>query len=427
MTTESSAVVMHLLVVEDNPDDALLVEEYLDLSPMVDCTLHRATRLAEATEWLSENRVDAVLLDLGLPDSTGIETVRRFFAEAGQWPTIVLTGQDDLDTGVEAIQLGAQDYLVKGRLDPDLLGRVMLYASERNRIQEELRLLAAAFESSHAIFITNRKGVIKRVNPAFEELTGYPADEAIGKTPRLLKSGEQDEAFYDAMWESLQREGQWSGEVWNRRKDGTIYPQWESITALFDGRGRITHYVAVFHDISHQKEMEAALERRATHDTLTDLLNRRKLDDLLATEVARHARDGQPLAVLLLDIDHFKAYNDTHGHQVGDRVLCSVAEVLNARMRVTDQPGRWGGEEFLAILPNTDADGAWTLAEEIRSALADMSPVVEGAGSITISAGVATLADGETPDGLVKRVDDALYRAKEEGRNRVILADPPAD
>ncbi|MFO8155765.1 MAG: response regulator, partial [Thiohalospira sp.] len=124
---EKPAAVMHLLVVEDNPDDADLVEAYLDLSPVVDCTLHRVVRLAEAVEWLAENRVDAVLLDLGLPDSNGIETVRRFFREAGQWPLIVLTGHDDTDVDTEVIQLGAQDYLVKGRLDPVLLGRVMLY------------------------------------------------------------------------------------------------------------------------------------------------------------------------------------------------------------------------------------------------------------------------------------------------------------
>lgn len=426
MMQDPSASVMHLLVVEDNPDDALLIEEYLDLSPVVDCTLHRASRLSEAVEWLAGHNVDAVLLDLGLPDSSGIDTVRRFFHEAGQWPLIVLTGHDDLNTGVEAIQLGAQDYLVKGHLDSDLLGRVMLYAWERSRVQEELRLLAAAFESSDAIFITNRKGIIQRVNPAFEELTGFPAREAVGDTPRLLKSGEHDESFYDAMWQSLQQTGQWRGEVWNRRKDGTIYPQWESITALFNGHGKISNFVAVFHDISHQKEMEAALERRATHDTLTNILNRRKLDDLLDDEVIRHERDELPLGLLILDIDHFKDFNDTHGHQVGDQVLCAVARVLGDRLRATDKLGRWGGEEFLAILPNTDQEGGWTLAEELRQALADMAPVVEGTNTVTISAGLAILAAGETPEDFLKRADDALYRAKEEGRNRVLSADPPA-
>ncbi|MGM0477531.1 MAG: GGDEF domain-containing response regulator [Pseudomonadota bacterium] len=421
MTQDRPSARMHLLVVEDNPDDALLIEEYLDLSPVVDCTLHRVVRLAEAVEWLAENRVDAVLLDLGLPDSNGIETVRRFFREAGQWPLIVLTGHDDTDVGIEAIQLGAQDYLVKGRLDPDLLGRVMLYSWERNQVQSELRLLAAAFESAHAIFITNHAGLIERVNPAFEAVTGYSAKEAIGQTPALLKSGHHDPEFYRRMWRALEQDGQWSGEVWNRRRDGSVFPEWESITALRDEKGEVTHYVAIFHDITHQKELEAQLERRATHDTLTDILNRRKLDEHLAHEVARHHRDHQPLALVILDIDHFKRFNDTHGHQLGDRVLIEVVNRVGGRLRATDVFGRWGGEEFLAILPDTDLKGAAALAEELREYVAS-TPMEEGVAGVTISLGVATLEDDDSAEELLKRADDALYQAKEEGRDRIIIA-----
>ncbi|MFP4606705.1 MAG: diguanylate cyclase [Thiohalospira sp.] len=416
---------LRLLLVEDNPADAELVAEYLELAEALEVETRRAARLEAAIEAGRQGLVDAVLLDLGLPDSSGLATVERFLAEVEEVPVIVLTGQADADTGVAAIQLGAQDYLLKDQLDPDLLGRVVRYARERVRVQEEQRLLAAAFESAHAIIITDADGIIQRVNPAFGAVTGYPAEEVIGCTPAVLQSGCHDTAFYASMWQSLERQGWWSGEVWNRRRDGTLYPQWESITALHDRRGEVTHYVAVFHDISEQKRLEQALSEQATHDRLTGLLNRGRMEELLADEHERLRRAGGTSALLLLDIDHFKAVNDTYGHPTGDAILRTLAECLIGRVRQVDRVSRWGGEEFVLLLPETDADGAETLAEDLRRTVAALEvPPVPG---ITLSIGVAALDPGEPLDPTLQRLDDALYAAKAGGRDQVSRAGPPGE
>lgn len=419
----SEPATLRLLLVEDNPSDAELVAEYLDLAEALEVEIQRAARLEAAIEATRHGLVDAVLLDLGLPDSTGLATVERFLAEIGEVPVIVLTGEADVDTGVAAIQLGAQDYLLKDQLDPELLGRVVRYARERARAQEEQRLLAAAFESAHAIIITDAQGIIQRVNPAFEAVTGYPAGEVIGCTPAVLQSGCHDTAFYAGMWSALHDRGWWSGEVWNRRRDGTVYPQWESITALHDRRGAVTHYVAVFHDISEQKRLEEALAEQATHDRLTGLFNRARLEELLEYEHERIQRSGGSCAVVLLDIDHFKVVNDTYGHPAGDAVLRALADCLNEQLRRVDQAGRWGGEEFLLLLPDTDTAGASTLADRLRTAVRNLE--LPPVGSITISAGVAHLAPEESVPATLQRLDNALYAAKAAGRDRISNACPP--
>jgi len=418
--TPAESSPLRLLLVEDNPSDAELVAEYLDLAEGLEVELERAARLEAAIEATRGGLVDAVLLDLGLPDSSGLATVERFLAEVEEVPIIVLTGQEDMETGVAAIQLGAQDYLTKNQLQPELLGRVVRYARERVRTHEEQRLLAAAFESAHAIIITDAEGTIQRVNPAFEAVTGYAADEVIGCTPAVLQSGYHDTAFYADMWSTLECQGWWSGEVWNRRRDGTVYPQWESITALHDRRGAVTHYVAVFHDISEQKRLEQALAEQATHDRLTGLINRARLEELLEYEHERIQRSGHGCSVVLLDIDHFKVVNDTYGHPAGDAVLRALADCLLQQPRRVDQVGRWGGEEFLLLLPDTDLAGAKTLADRLRQAANAMElPMV---GPITISVGIARLAPEEPVATTLQRLDDALYAAKAGGRNQVACA-----
>ena len=419
-STESTA--LRLLLVEDNAADADLVGEYLDLAEGLEVEIERVARLEAAIEATRGGLVDTVLLDLGLPDSAGLATVERFLSEVGEVPVIVLTGQEDINTGVSAIQLGAQDYLVKNQLQPELLARVVRYARERLRAQEEKRLLAAAFESAHAIIITDADGTIQRVNPAFEAVTGYPAGEVVGCTPAVLQSGCHDAAFYAGMWSALGEQGWWSGEVWNRRRDGSVYPQWESITALHDRRGAVTHYVAVFHDISEQKRLEEALAQQATHDRLTGLFNRARLEELLEYEHERIRRSGGGCALVLLDIDHFKVVNDTHGHPAGDAVLRALADCLSRELRRVDQAGRWGGEEFLLLLPDTDPAGSATLANRLRRAVRALEgPPV---GPITVSAGIAHLAPEESVAATLQRLDDALYAAKAAGRDQVSTACP---
>ncbi|MFP4606473.1 MAG: diguanylate cyclase [Thiohalospira sp.] len=413
----AAARAYRVLLVEDSPADAELVSDLLEESREPALELTRVDRLAAALQILGQQAFDAVLLDLGLPDSQGLSTLRRFQEETGPVAVVVLTGQEDAELGTRAIQLGAQDFLPKADLTPGLIGRTVRYAIERQRSAAELRLMAAAFESGQAILITDVQGRIQRVNDAFTRITGYTEAEVVGQNPNILQSGEHDRAFYERLWGELRVHDHWEGEIWNQRKNGQIYPEWESITAVRNEWGQVEHYVAVFHDISRQKRLEAELEREASTDRLTGACNRLRFDTELEDALARFQRYGTETALVMFDMDHFKWFNDTRGHDAGDRVLREVTDRVAANIRETDTLARWGGEEFILILPETSAEGARDLAERLRRAVGD-TPVAD-AGHVTISLGVTTMGAGDDADSLLKRLDNALYRAKERGRNTV--------
>ncbi len=292
---------------------------------------------------------------------------------------------------------------------------------ERVRMERELRQLARAFEISQGIMITDPNGVIERVNPAFTAITGYSADEAVGRVPReLLNSGAQDEAFYHQLFDQLLLQGHWDGELCNRHRDGHTFPVWESISTVRGAGGELENFVSVFRDISEQKALQAELELAANHDGLTGLYNRSRFDRILRDELTRQQRYGPSPSLVMFDVDHFKAVNDTHGHDVGDRVLVELTRRVDDCVRASDTLGRWGGEEFLILLPETAGDAAAAMAERIRARV-ESEPFPE-VGTVTVSLGVATAGLRPTADELVKRADDALYQAKREGRNRVCVA-----
>ncbi|WP_018648978.1 MULTISPECIES: PAS domain S-box protein [unclassified Thioalkalivibrio] len=293
--------------------------------------------------------------------------------------------------------------------------------TEQYHLEQEQRLLAATFESSQAIFITDVEGTIQRVNATFTQLTGYTEEEAVGANPRILNSGRQDRDFYQEMFRTVRETGHWQGEIWNRRKNGEIFPLHEVVTAIHDDQGEIEYYIAMFHDITRQKELEAALEHQAFYDPLTDAANRGYFETLLDQEARRAQRYAHPCSLLLLDIDHFKRINDTFGHEVGDEVLRFLVHALKGRLREADVLGRWGGEEFVVLLPGTDAERGQHVAEQLREQVtATAFPCV---GLVTISLGVAECRPGESIRDWVKRADEAMYVAKKGGRNRVVRLD----
>jgi len=293
--------------------------------------------------------------------------------------------------------------------------------SDYERLEADQRLLARVFESSQAIMITDANEIIERVNPAFTRITGYSPEQAIGRTPRILKSGRHGSAFYAGIFQALRQEGHWEGEVWNRRANGEIFPVWQTISRVQDDSGQVTqHYIALFRDISEQKRLEAELEYQATFDRLTGAYNRQGTESYLERELERSRRHDHAMSLAMLDVDLFKEVNDRHGHDVGDRVLKGVIRRTLETVRETDLVGRWGGEEFLLVLPETDAEAAARLAERVRRTVGEEA--YEGVGRISVSLGVAELAPGETIEALVKRADEALYRAKQGGRDRVDMA-----
>ena len=292
--------------------------------------------------------------------------------------------------------------------------------TERKQAEEKLHLSAIVFENTtEGVMITDDTSRIISVNKAFTEITGYGQDELIGMTPNALKSGRHDEEFFAAMWNIIRDTGRWQGEVWNRRKNGDIYPEWLNISEVKDERGHITHYVGVFSDISAMKESESKLDHLAHHDPLTGLPNRLLLNARMEHSLTRARRNNSLLAVLFLDLDRFKNINDTLGHPIGDLLLQEVAHRLTGCVREEDTVTRLGGDEFTLLLEDLhDSRFASDVAQKILVALADRFILQGHEVFITCSIGISLFpSDGDNVTALLKNADSALYRAKEQGRN----------
>ena len=314
----------------------------------------------------------------------------------------------------------------------DILYIVILRdVSERKRAEGELRIAAAAFEAQEGMIVTNAEGLILRVNRAFTDITGYYAGDVVGHTPRLLKSGHHDAAFYAAMWDSVQRLNSWQGEIWNRRQSGEMYPAWLTITAVRDDRNGVTHYVGTLTDITERKAAEDAIKHLAFYDPLTHLPNRRLLLDRLHQAVAANARNPRKGALLFIDLDHFKTLNDTLGHDQGDRLLQRVAQRLIASVRENDTVARLGGDEFVVMLedlsenPQHATTQAKIVGEKILASLNQPYSLAGHKHHSTPSIGV-TLFGGHQKivEELLKQADIAMYAAKAAGRNTVRFFEP---
>ncbi len=307
-----------------------------------------------------------------------------------------------------------------------------IYAYYRMRERErQLRIAAAAFETHEGIMIYDPERRILRVNGAFTRLTGYSAEEAVGQTPDILRSGRHDETFFRDRSESLSRDKYWQGEVWNRHKDGKIYPVWLTTTAVSDAHGKITHYVSVFTDITLRKEAEEQIHQLAFYDPLTKLPNRRLLMDRLGHSMTSGIRTGDHGVILFIDLDNFKTLNDTKGHDVGDLLLMEVAQRLQACVRAGDTVARLGGDEFVVMLGSLsdDEEQAYAQAkasgENIRESLSQPYLLRDFEHHSSCSIGISLFhAHDVSVDDLLKRADTAMYEAKAGGRNTLRFFDP---
>ena len=287
--------------------------------------------------------------------------------------------------------------------------------SERKQHEAQLHLAAKVFEQSgEGITITDAQRNIVMVNQAFTRITGYSEADALGKNPRMLSSGRQDQEFYRAMWKTVNAQGYWQGEVWNRRKDSSVYPESLSISQVRDASGTPTHYIGIFSDISQHKAAQEHIQRLAHFDSLTGLPNRSLLKDRINQALSSAQRNQTPLALMFLDLDHFKNINDSLGHRIGDELLIALARRLTVVVREQDTVSRLGGDEFILVLPDTDADGAAHVAEKLLESALQPYQIEQHELTITPSIGIAMYpSDGEDFDTLSKRADAAMYRAKQ--------------
>jgi len=292
--------------------------------------------------------------------------------------------------------------------------------TEHKQAQERLRLAATVYETSQeGMTVTDATGRIVSVNRAFSEITGYTESEVLGRNPSLLKSGRHDSEFYRALWRAIRETGRWQGEIWNRRKNGEIYPEWLSINAVCDDEDRVSHYVAAFSDITRVKESEERLEQLAHYDPLTGLPNRLLLQARLTHAIGRARREGHRVGLLYLDLDRFKDINDSLGHPAGDELLMGIAGRLAPRIRAEDTLARQGGDEFVLLLERLDdPQGAAQLAQSILHLLADPFLIAGREVYISASIGISLFPD-DAADAtqLSRNADSALYQAKTGGRN----------
>lgn len=298
--------------------------------------------------------------------------------------------------------------------------RHRLEQSKRKRAQGELAKLASAIaHAADAVMVTNREGIIEYVNPAFERMTGWGREDAVGARPAILKSGTHDASFYAEMWRAVNAGEIYRGTVINRRRDGSSYHEEKTITPLRDAKGQITHFISTGKDVSDRVKVQEKLEFMAHHDVVTGLPNRVLLLDRIETALQRGRRESMPVAVLFLDVDGFKAINDTVGHHVGDRLLGEVASRLQGVVRERDTVARLGGDEFAIVLEGmTSMNSLGGVARKLLNAVARPFQLDGRDLYVTTSIGVARFPrDGDDVHTLLRKADSAMYRAKQAGKN----------
>lgn len=426
-----------ILIVDDNANNRLSIRTILK---GLDAELHEADNGFDALSMTLNEDYALILLDALMPDIDGFEVCEQLRAnpKTAQTPVIFLTAAfKGIEDNIRGYLSGATDYLSKPIDDHVLKAKVQVFLRlfrqqyELQRAYEELRIAAIAFDSQDGIVVTDVDAVILRVNRAFGELTGYTAEEAIGRTPAILKSGHHDIDFYQQMWQALLNEHYWQGEIWNRRKSGEIYPEWLTITAVLNQDQQITHYVGVFNDITQRKQAEEQIIQLAFYDPLTHLPNRRLLMDRLAQAQLNSTRTHQYGAILFMDLDQFKSLNDTQGHDVGDLLLIEVAKRLSACVREIDTVARLGGDEFVLLLEELGenaeqaANRAQIIGDKILASVRQPYSLKQYQYHSTASIGISLFYNSDlNVETLFKHADTAMYEAKNGGRDMMCFFDP---
>jgi diguanylate cyclase (GGDEF)-like protein/PAS domain S-box-containing protein len=439
-----------ILVIGATPDSLRIISEHLHSEG------YAVQQAPDGRLALCRVRVqvpDLILLDIAMPGMDAFEVCRQLKADKATRgvPVIFLADRDDAAGAARGLKLGARDYIgkpcereelvlkVRTQLELQTLragleSRVRLRTAQletaanalrdeismRRKAEEALELAGKVFDASFdAIIVTDVQGIIMAVNPAFTRISGYTREDVLGKNPNFLKSDRHDDGFYESKWSSLGEKGHWTGEVWNRRKDGNVVPMMETISACKDKSGAITNYISVIIDISEMKDAQTLIKFLAYHDPLTGLPNR---------IVAREHFDGllvdggsasDMVAVICFDLDRFKIINDSIGHAIGDQVLKILAGKFLSSLNDGDKITRQGGDEFLLISGKISGlDQAIGIAQLIIE-LVDQELIVDGHRlSISASLGIAVYPDhGKTLDDLLRNAENALYQAKKDGGN----------
>ncbi len=420
-----------------SPDGAplrvLVLEDVLTDAELEVRELHRAgialewTRVETETafrEALVSFDPGIVLADFSLPGWNGMAALAVVRSERPDLPFIVVTGALDEETAADCIKRGADDYVLKERLSR--LPHAVRSARDawatrvaRRAAEEELRLRNSALEAAaDGVLLTDLDGRIAWANPAFTEITGWRLEEIRGRNPNVLKSGLQRDAFYRQMWETIRAGGVWRGELYNRRKDGSIYLEEMTITPVRNDDGAVTHFVAIKEDLTSRRRQEELIKSLATRDPLTGLPNQVMLREDIERALAG---GGVPGTLVMLDLDRFALLNEALGHPAGDRLLIEVAERLSLDLPRGGTLYRFGGDEFVILLPETGLEEAGRIAEQMRLTVDGIRFASEGVVfDVSASLGLAPVESARSASATLSLADAALRMAKEAGRNRCV-------
>lgn len=415
---------IRVMAVDDDPVALLVYQRVLDHRVAMETHSNAESALQSFLECPS----DILILDWLLPGMDGLELARRIrnIPDAEDVQILIVTGREESDNLERALQAGANDYLEKPVMPEQL--KVRLEIAMRNlQVRREKRaserrghLMLQVFDNSlEGIVITDRENRIIYTNRAFSRITGYSQEEAVGQAPSFLSSGFHSEAFYEQLWEALTHHGAWQGEIWNKRKNGEIYPEWLEITTVVNEDHELTHYIAHFSDISQKKKNEEQLRYLASYDTLTGLPNRTHFMEILERALVRSREDRTRGSVLFLDLDRFQIVNDTLSHGSGDLLLRLVSERLRSIISPTDTLSRTGGDEFAILLETLEnVDRPIQMVESVMQEFSRPFRIEGQEVFVSASVGICIFPeDGQDADTLLKNVDMAMYRAKETGRN----------
>ncbi len=415
---------IQVLIAEDDSDLLALISLKMEANGYEVITANNGQ---DAIVQAQNHSPDIIMLDICMPELDGLEAAKaiRQIPQMQNIPILMVTSIDDEATVHQAFDAGATEYITKPINWAVLCNR--LEQLKKSILQDEmLRLAAMAIQNiKEGIMITNAKQEIMMINPAFTEITGYQIEECLGNNPRILQSGRHDSSFYKNLWQSLVINGFWQGEIWNKRKDGEVYPEWLNISALKNAKGEVIHYVGSFSNIATIKENEHRLEKLANYDALTGLANRHHFNERLSMTLAHSERFNFQFALFYIDLDDFKPVNDECGHDVGDDLLRAVASLLRNSVRKLDIVARLGGDEFCIVLINLhNTDSVEGIAKKVLAQFDQPIRIHGHKLSISCSIGISLYPKNAiTADELLTKADQAMYLAKQSGKNRYTIAD----
>ncbi|BCG62883.1 MAG: hypothetical protein methR_P0548 [Methyloprofundus sp.] len=421
---------LKILIIDDTPTNIQLLGEALEKSYAIQI----ATSGEKGLQLAQQAPPDLILLDIMMPGMDGNEVCRllKQIDTLKDIPVIFITALNDMEVEIQSLALGAVDFLHKP-INIEVARLRIENLLDRENMRRELvirdkqqQLAASVFNSSHdGIIISNAHNQIIDINASFTRITGYQVDDVFGKNPRLLQSGKQSAAFYQRMWQHLLEHKHWSGEFWNKHRDGHLFAVQTSISIIEDDNNSIDHFVAVFSDITLRKTHEEALKRIAYYDALTGMPNRTLLADRMTQAIAQTQRNDKIMAICYLDLDGFKAVNDQFGHDIGDRLLVEVTQRIVGCLRKIDTLSRIGGDEFVILLLDLNTSDEYIISvERILNTIQHAFLIAEHPISISASIGVTFFPQNNSDsDTLLRHADQAMYTAKQKGKNQYYLFD----